>query len=151
MTDKPKGNLRLQKLEQLCLAVDRYVVQVAHYFTIYERCAAGEYDLNAARNLLAKRGIAEDPPLKAAKMLLKAAKMLFVEGCLPELQATLLEIVKCEARGIGEVIDFKEGFKRRQFKREEIADELSCIHGLLRDADESFKKASHELARALDH
>jgi hypothetical protein len=144
MTDKPKGNLRLQKLEQLCLAVDRYVVQVAHYFTIYERCAAGEYDLNAARNLLAKRGIAEDPPLKAAKVL-------FVEGCLPELQATLLEIVKCEARGIGEVIDFKEGYKRGQFKREEIADELSCIHGLLRDADESFKKASHELARALDH
>jgi hypothetical protein len=142
MTDKPDGKLRLQKLEQLCLAVDSYVVQLANYFTIYERCAAGEYDLSAARNLLAKHGIAEDPPLKAAKMLF--------DGCLPELQATLLEIVKCEARGIGEILDFKEGYKRGQFKREEIADGLRCIHGLLRDADESFKKASHDLARALD-
>jgi hypothetical protein len=76
--------------------------------------------------------------------------MLFVGGCLPELQATLLEIIKCEARGIREILDFKEGYKRGQFTSEEIADELRCIHGLLRDADESFKKASHDLARTLD-
>ncbi len=60
----------------------------------------------------------------------------------------MLEIVKCEARGIGEILDFKEGYKRGQFKSEEIADRLSCIH---QDCfavmpDESFKKASNELA-----
>jgi hypothetical protein len=142
MTDKPDGKQRLQKLEQLCIEVDRYVVQMANYFTIYERCAAGEYDLSAARNLLATRGIAEDPSLKAAKMLF--------DWCLPELQSVLLEIVKCEARGRVTIFDLEEGYKRGQFKREEIADELSCIHGLLRDADESFTKASHDLARALD-
>ena len=131
MSDRPDRNRRRQKLKQLCAAVDRYVVQLANHFTIYERCAAGEYDLDAARNLLANRGIVEDRPLKAAQTLF--------ESCLPDLQTSLLEIARCEARGLAEIVNFKQGYQRGQFTSEEIVDGPNSIHGSLRDADEGFK------------
>jgi hypothetical protein len=139
---REERNLRREKLEQLLLSVDRYVVNLANHFMIYERCAEGVYDLNAANDLFIKQGVDELRPFETSRML---TAIYF-----PDLQPNLDEIIKLRDIGSVAVSEFKEGYKAGMCQNPIAVHGLKAINGKLCDAEDRFRAAAHGVARSLD-